>query len=154
MHAELFAVRGDDAGAFLTAMLQSVEAVISQLGGIGMPVDAENTAVMFWIVVHEFCNAQTLAGAIQSRLKCSRKFQAHFKAGQSIFKVLNAPARLSELRAGGPVWGARSVDIPVCGFWGLSSPQLRASQWNTELESSVKPQAGKPALRTTSRRQA
>jgi hypothetical protein len=36
----------------------------------------------------------------------------------------------------------RGADIPVCGFWRLSSRQFR----NTGLESPVNPQAGKPAL--------
>src|SRR5436309_9992280 len=43
---------------------------------------------------------------------------------------------------------ARSADIPVCGFWGLSSPQFRAMTPNTELESSVNPQTRMSALRT------
>src|SRR6267143_3988208 len=40
-----------------------------------------------------------------------------------------------------------SADILVCGFWGLSSPQFTPAEKLTELESSVNPQAGKPALR-------
>jgi hypothetical protein len=39
----------------------------------------------------------------------------------------------------------RSADIPVCGFWGLSSPQFVSDANIAELESSVNPQAGKPA---------
>ena len=45
--------RGDDAGAFLAAMLQGVKPVVGQFGGIGMPVNAEDTAIMFGIVLHE-----------------------------------------------------------------------------------------------------
>jgi hypothetical protein len=40
----------------------------------------------------------------------------------------------------------RSADIPVCGFWGLSSPQFVTAETAAELESSANPQAGKPAL--------
>ena len=43
-------VAGDDAGAFLPAMLQGVKAVISQLGGIRMAENAEDSAVMFGII--------------------------------------------------------------------------------------------------------
>ena len=51
--AELAAVARDDAGAFLAAMLQGVEAVIRQLGGVGMAVNAKDAAIMFWIRLHE-----------------------------------------------------------------------------------------------------
>ena len=44
-------VAGDDAGAFLPAMLQGVKAVISQLGGIRMAENAEDSAVMFGIIL-------------------------------------------------------------------------------------------------------
>ncbi len=40
----------------------------------------------------------------------------------------------------------RSADIPVCGCWGLSSPQFATTETIAELESSANPQAGKPAL--------
>src|SRR5439155_12935086 len=40
-----------------------------------------------------------------------------------------------------------SAGFPACGFWGLSSPQFQTITRNTELESSVNPQAGMPALR-------
>src|SRR5258708_8432715 len=39
----------------------------------------------------------------------------------------------------------RSADIPVCGRWGLSSPQFATAETIAELESSANPQAGKPA---------
>jgi len=39
-----------------------------------------------------------------------------------------------------------SADIPVCGCWGLSSPQFAIAKTIAELESSANPQAGKPAL--------
>ncbi len=40
------------ARAFLAAMLEGVEAVVSQLGGIRMPEDAEHAAVMFGVILH------------------------------------------------------------------------------------------------------
>ncbi len=43
----------------------------------------------------------------------------------------------------------RSADIPVGGFWGLSSPQFLIADNIAELESSANPQAGKPALLAT-----
>src|SRR5207245_5040819 len=42
--------------------------------------------------------------------------------------------------------GHTSADIPVCGFWGLSSPHFLTAENIAELESSANPQAGKPAL--------
>src|SRR6187399_2368074 len=57
MGAELIAVRSDDAGAFLPTMLQRVKAVVSQLSGIRVAVNAEDTAVMFWVVLHLFAQS-------------------------------------------------------------------------------------------------
>ena len=45
-------VAGDDAGAFLAAMLQRVETVVGELGGIGMTKNAEHAAIMFGIILH------------------------------------------------------------------------------------------------------
>ena len=53
MGVELLAVGGDDARAFLAAMLQRVEAVVSQLRGVRMAVNAEDAAIMFRIVIHQ-----------------------------------------------------------------------------------------------------
>jgi hypothetical protein len=50
--AEIFAVAGDDAGAFLAAMLEGVEAVVCQFSRVGVPENAEDTAVMFGIYLH------------------------------------------------------------------------------------------------------
>ena len=49
---ELRAVGGDDTGAFLAAVLEGVEAVISQFGSVGMAENTEDAAIMFGIVVH------------------------------------------------------------------------------------------------------
>ena len=45
------AVGGDDAGRFLAAMLQRVEAEIGELGGFGMAEDAADTAVIVKVIV-------------------------------------------------------------------------------------------------------
>ena len=50
--AELAAVARDDARAFLAAMLQGIEAVIGQFRRVGMAVNAEHAAVMFWMTLH------------------------------------------------------------------------------------------------------
>ncbi len=49
--AKLFAVGRDDPGAFLAAMLQRVEAIIRELGRVGMAKNAEHTAIMFGIIL-------------------------------------------------------------------------------------------------------
>src|ERR1051325_3699208 len=52
VHAELLAIRGDDAGALLAAVLERVKAVVSQFCGIRMTVNAEHAAVMFRVLLH------------------------------------------------------------------------------------------------------
>ena len=47
------AVGGDDAGGFLAAMLQGVEAEIGELGGFGVAEDAADTAVIVKLIVVE-----------------------------------------------------------------------------------------------------
>ena len=51
MLEKLSFVAGDDPGAFLAAMLQRVEAVVGELGSIGMSKNAEYAAIMFGIVL-------------------------------------------------------------------------------------------------------
>ena len=58
--AELIAIGADDAGALLPAMLQGVEAVVGQIGGVGMAVNAEDAAIMFWVVLHGLRNARRI----------------------------------------------------------------------------------------------
>ena len=43
-------VAGDDARAFLPAMLERVKSVVSQFGGVRMAENAEDSAVMFGII--------------------------------------------------------------------------------------------------------
>jgi hypothetical protein len=50
MHPELSAITTDNAGTFLSPMLEGVKTVVRQFGGIGMSENAENAAVMFWIM--------------------------------------------------------------------------------------------------------
>ena len=49
-------VAGDDAGAFLPAMLQRVKSVVGEFGGVRVAENAEDSAVMFgiilWFVLH------------------------------------------------------------------------------------------------------
>ena len=48
---ELRAVGGSDAGGFLAAMLQRVEAEVRHLGGFGMAEDAEHAAMIVEVIV-------------------------------------------------------------------------------------------------------
>ena len=50
-------VAGDQAGAFLAAVLQCVQAVIGQFSGVRAAENAENAAVMFGVVVLVFHRA-------------------------------------------------------------------------------------------------
>ena len=51
-------VAGDDAGAFLAAMLQRVKTVVGQLGSIGMSKNAEHAAIMFGVILHQLARAR------------------------------------------------------------------------------------------------
>jgi len=54
VRVELLPVRGDDSGALLAAMLESVKAIVRQFGGVRMPVNAEDSAIMFGVLLHLF----------------------------------------------------------------------------------------------------
>ena len=53
MGVELLAVIGDDAGGFLAAMLQGVQAERRQRGRFRMPENAEDAAFLMRVVVVE-----------------------------------------------------------------------------------------------------
>src|SRR5438445_6224632 len=53
MDVELFAVRSNNAGAFLAAMLERIKTIIGQLGGMRMAINAKDAAIMFWIFLHQ-----------------------------------------------------------------------------------------------------
>src|SRR5436190_18469793 len=55
---ELFAIRSHNAGAFLASMLKRIESIVCQFGGIGVTVNAENTAIMFGIMLHRLNRAR------------------------------------------------------------------------------------------------
>ena len=69
--AELFAIGGDDAGALLAAVLEGVETVVGQFGGAGVAVNAEDTAIMFGIMLHQ--GRWQCAGGFHQRTRTSRK---------------------------------------------------------------------------------
>src|SRR5208283_3960342 len=64
--AEVDAIRGRDARAFLAAMLQRVESVICQLRGIRVPVNPKQATIMPWprAVFRVHCS-------VNSRRRCS-----------------------------------------------------------------------------------
>ena len=68
---EGLAVGGDDARTLLPTVLKGVEAVVGQFGGIRMPMDAKDPAVMLRMVLHE-----TL-GESGSRGRRQRAFLPH-----------------------------------------------------------------------------
>ena len=58
---EFFPIARDDSGALLPPMLERIEAVVSQIGGIRMTVNAKNSAIMFWVILHGLRNARGLS---------------------------------------------------------------------------------------------
>ena len=53
VHADPFAVAGDDAARLLAAVLEGVEAEEGEAGRVGMPVDAEDAAVFAGTIILE-----------------------------------------------------------------------------------------------------
>ena len=72
MNLKVPPVAGHNAGALLAAMLQRVEAVVGQLGGIRMTENAEHTAVMFGVSLHRarggYATAETAPAQASSHL--------------------------------------------------------------------------------------
>ena len=54
VHADPFAVAGDDAAGLLAPVLEGVEAEVGDAGGLGVPVNAEDAAVFPGFVVFRF----------------------------------------------------------------------------------------------------
>ena len=71
--AEGHAVERYNPSAFLTSVLQGIQAVIRQFRGIRMPENAEDTAIMFWIIVHQL-PAQEIFQQIADKQASTRKF--------------------------------------------------------------------------------
>jgi hypothetical protein len=66
-------VAGDDAGAFLPAMLERVKAVVGQFGGIRMTENAEHAAVMFGVILLSLHRARRRIVAKENRGRnCNR----------------------------------------------------------------------------------
>jgi hypothetical protein len=51
--AELFAIGCNNAGAFLPAVLERIQTVVREFGGVWMPVNAEHATIMFGIMLHQ-----------------------------------------------------------------------------------------------------
>ena len=51
VHADPFAVAGDDAAGFLAPVLEGVEAEVGDAGRVRVPVDAEDAAVFFGAII-------------------------------------------------------------------------------------------------------
>jgi len=78
---KLALVAGDDASAFLAAMLEGIEPVVGQFGGVRMAENAKNAAimfgVMFWLGLHRApLNLNRERRLAQAGMKCRRHFTA------------------------------------------------------------------------------
>ena len=51
VQVQVVAVAGDDSGGFLAAMLQRVQTEIGEIGGFGMPEDAEHATLVVEMIV-------------------------------------------------------------------------------------------------------
>jgi aminoglycoside N3'-acetyltransferase len=47
-------VAGDNARAFLAAMLERIKTVVGEFSGIRMPENAEHATIMFGVILHHF----------------------------------------------------------------------------------------------------
>ena len=93
---EALAVEGDDAGRFLAAMLQRVQAERGDGGGVGMAEDAEDAAFL----------AQRVAVEIEVRVGA--------RVGQSVF-VSSRASWLSPNKDGGAERGERLGEPELVG---------------------------------------
>jgi hypothetical protein len=50
---EEFAIGSNYPGALLATVLKRIEAVVRQFRGVRMPINAEDTAVMLWVALHQ-----------------------------------------------------------------------------------------------------
>ena len=92
MGAELAAVAGDDAGAFLAAVLKGIEAVISEFGGIGMTKNAKDTTVMFGINLHRAYGLSFAEKTGARNWNKELKVQKRQKFAPDAFKFAGRPA--------------------------------------------------------------
>jgi hypothetical protein len=68
-------VAGNDAGAFLSAMLQRVKTVVGKLGSIRMTENAEHAAIMFGVVLHRITSLALAPAAelSQTKTRCASR---------------------------------------------------------------------------------
>src|SRR4051812_16460000 len=85
MRAELLAVKGDDAGGFLAAMLQRVQAERRQCRRVGMAVDPEDAAFVMKMV------RVALAGRHSLPPSSGRSGLAEYRAGAAPMRGRAAP---------------------------------------------------------------
>src|SRR5664279_4399734 len=102
MGVKLFAVRSHDASAFLPAVLQSVEAVVSQFGGVRMAVNAEDAAIMLWVVIHQKGPLATyrIARAMEFHQRSCNSCSSQLNVAPGVL-ICNIPPPTVPIRAAG-----------------------------------------------------
>ena len=75
MQVQFVAVAGNDAGGFLAAMLQRVEAEIGEVGGFGVAEDAEHTTLVVEMIVGEWRVCFSSVRVAQTSSSFHRAFQ-------------------------------------------------------------------------------
>jgi hypothetical protein len=81
-------VAGDDAGAFLSAMLQGVKTVVRQFRGIRVTENAEHTAIMFGVILLHRLLAPA-AELSQTESQCARRMKRMKKEACKMQKQWN-----------------------------------------------------------------
>src|SRR5512133_2715824 len=82
-------VAGHDPGALLPAMLQRVQAVVSQFSRPGVAVNAKDPAIMFWVFLHcQTFKYPTLTGLDPAEHRCSRGWGKVVLPGQCIARAM------------------------------------------------------------------
>ena len=77
MDVELLAVARDDAGGFLAAMLQGVEAEIGEVRGFGVAKDAEDTTLVVEMIVEKVVLLHQIHLGSCCPFICSRESRSH-----------------------------------------------------------------------------
>src|SRR5258705_8732838 len=96
---KLVAIGSDDSRTFLSPVLQRVQAVVRQFSGVWMIVNAEDTAIMFGIVLHRIRKSRPLFPSKYHTISVStqaRFWSARLRSCESFCRVFHDIARAIE----------------------------------------------------------
>src|SRR5206468_12379158 len=105
---KLVAIASHDSRALLAAVLKRIESVVGQLGGVRVAIDAEDTTVVFGIILHALVHGSR------------RAIPTHCGALWQVFSVTRSglpPAGMARWPPG------RSAELRLCAVAGRRGPR-------------------------------